>query len=497
LKTEHRITRWGSGRWYPVFVAAVWLVGTSVRVEAQTFRGWAGTSAQLVELRPLGLDTVPRSDVVTDADGRLLYNGQEVTCVLADRCTGYLPLPETRALSVTQDVSLTFWGLGVQGLSVTTLLRGRARAGADLIWPRADDEFDAILAYGQLRRGAWRLRLGRQEVRSGLGFSGFDGVSGVLSRGEIRGEIYAGRSLARGLREPANTALSGLEDFFIDESALLVGAAATVRRWGVLATGRYHREIHADRSGLVSERASLVLSTAVPHASLTGSFDYDFSFRRVGKANVTLSAPLSDGRWLVELAGQRYVPYFDLSTIWGFFEPVPYSEVVARGGWSPSAEIGVRLTAGWRRYGDTETPVVLQPLRDTGWRADLLARWRPGDAWAVSGRYELEWGPGGFLNSLDASAEYAVTERLSGSISLMSFQKLEEYRLGEGRAFGAGASGAYRFGDRYTLSGGFSLIRHRDGGNVFTSPWNQSRAWTSLRVELGGDPGLRAQGGPS
>ena len=37
-----------------------------------------------------------------------------------------------------------------------------------------------------------------------------------------------------------------------------------------------------------------------------------------------------------------------------------------------------------------------------------------------------------------------------------------------------------------SASAGGSLIRHRDGGNVFTSPWNQARAWTSLRLELGG-----------
>jgi hypothetical protein len=44
--------------------------------------------------------------------------------------------------------------------------------------------------------------------------------------------------------------------------------------------------------------------------------------------------------------------------------------------------------------------------------------------------------------------------------------------------------------ERMSVLGGFSLIRHRDGGNVFTSPWNQGRAWTSVRFDIGGDPGL-------
>ncbi len=479
----------------PSALVVSWMLIFAGPIAGQSYRGWVGTSIQLVELRPLGLDTVPRSEVVTDFDGRLLHNGNEVTCVVADVCTGDLPLPKDRTLAATQDLSLTFWGLGVQGLSVTTLLRGRARAGGDLVWPRSDDAFDAMLAYGQLQRGALRLRAGRQEVRSGLGLSAFDGLSGSFRRGAFRGEMYGGRSLARGLREPANEALRGLEDFFIDESVLLIGVGATARGWSTVLTGRYHREIHSDRSGLVSERASFDFSTTVPRTSVSGSLDYDFSFQRVGKAQLTLSSPLSEGRWLLEVSGQRYVPYFDLSTLWGFFEPVSYSEVVARAGWSPGAELGLKLSGGWRSYGDTQTPVIIQPLRDTGWRVDASARWRPGPAWLVNGSYELEWGPGGFLSAADVAVRYAVHDRLSGSLSIMTFQKLEEYRLGEGRAFGAGASAAYGFAERFSLAGGLSIIRHRDGGDVFTSPWNQSRAWSSLRVQVGSDPGLPGRGG--
>ena len=119
-----------------------------------------------------------------------------------------------------------------------------------------------------------------------------------------------------------------------------------------------------------------------------------------------MSAPLERGRWLVELSGLRYRPYFDLSTLWGFFEPVSYSEVMMRVGWSPTSSLGAWVSGGWRTYGNTNTTVILEPLRDTGWRADAGARWQLGPQWAVDGRYELEWGPGGFLNSGDASVHY-------------------------------------------------------------------------------------------
>lgn len=462
----------------------------AVRTNAQEYRGWATTSVQVVELRPIGLDTVARSDVLTDSQGRFFYQGYEVSCTQATSCTGYLPMDDEATVAATQDLNLTYWGLGVEGLSLTALARVRLRAGTDLVWPRSDDEFDALLAYAQYQRGPLRLRGGRQDVRSGLGLSAFDGLTASYAYGSARAEVYGGRSLARGLREPANEALRGLDDFYLDHSVLLLGASASLRTLGVLATARYHREILWDRSSLVSERASLDFSTVLTRVRVTGSADYDFSFQHVGKAQLTVSAPLEDGRWLVELSGRRYVPYFDLSTIWGFFEPVSYSEVLARVGWSPNRTLGAWVSGGRRYYGDTGAPVIIQPMKDNGWRADVGARWAPLPAWTLNGSYQLEWGPGGFLSSVDASVRYAVNDRLGASLSALSFQQIEEYRLGQGRAFGMGASGDFRWNDRMSLMGGFSILRHRDGGNVFTSPWNQARGWTSVRFDVGEDPGL-------
>jgi hypothetical protein len=463
-------------------------------VSAQGYRGWASTSVQLVELRPLGLDSVPRADVLTDAQGRFLYQGNEVSCVLATVCTGYLPLGDERTLAATQDLGLTLWGLGLEGLSVTTHVRARARAGTDVVWPRSDDDFDALLAYAQLLRGPVRVRAGRLEVRSGLGFSGFDGGSASYELGGYRAEVYGGRSLARGLREPQNEALRGLDDFLLDQGVIMLGVSASGRPLDTPITARYQREILRDRSGLVSERISFDAVRAFPSSVLSGSIDYDFSFERVGKGHVTLSVPLQEGRWLLEATALRYVPYFDLSTIWGIFEPVSYSELLARIGWSAGGALGAWVSGGRRSYGDTETAIIFQPMRDTGWRADVGARWAPSERWSASGAYQLEWGPGGFLSSAEASLRLEATSALTASFSALSFQQIEEYRLGEGRAFGGGASADYALGEQASVSAGFSLIRHRDGGNVFTSPWNQARAWSSLRFALGRDPGPAGRG---
>ncbi|HUF76139.1 MAG TPA: hypothetical protein VMM35_07660, partial [Longimicrobiales bacterium] len=164
-------------------------------------------------------------------------------------------------------------------------------------------------------------------------------------------------------------------------------------------------------------------------------------------------------------------------------------------GWSPGADLGAWVSGGRRTYTDTQTEVILEPMRDTGWRADAGAQWWVAPALLLTGSYELEWGPGGFLSSGDVGVRHSVTERLSASVSGLTFQKIEEYRLGEGRALGGRVSADFDWSDRATVAAGASIIRHRDGGNVFTSPWNQGRAWMSLRFGIGQDPGLANRGG--
>jgi hypothetical protein len=461
-----------------------------VRAAGQGVRGWVGTTVQAVGLRPLDLDTVPASEVVRDETGALTYQGQPVSCPTSNVCTLYGTKGQATTVAATQDVSLTAWGWGVQGLSFTTLLRGRARAGGDLVWPRSDDAFDVIMAYAQLDRGAFRVRAGRQEVRSGLGFPAFDGAFGSWANRRFEVSAYLGRSLARGLREPANEALRPLESFIPDETVHIIGAAAHARLSAGSATARYQREIYADRSGLVSERGSVDFVSYLRRARVTGSLDYDFGFERVGKGRLTVMMPLRDGRWMVEATARRYVPYFQLSTIWGFFEPVSYSEAELRASWSARSTLALWGSGGWRTYGETNATTVFRPLKDQGWRVGTGVRWELDESWSVDGAYRLEWGPGAFLSSADLGVRYRASDRLALSGHATTFQQVEEFRLGDGRAFGGGFSGDLMLTDRITLAGGASVLRHRDGGTRSTSPWSQSRAWSSLRIAVGADPGL-------
>lgn len=454
-------------------------------------RGWVGTTVQAVEMRPVRMDTIPFGDVSVDAVGDYVYQGRPVSCIVNLSCFAYRALDEVTAVAATYDLNLTAWGFGVQGLSATALLRARGTLGGeDFVWPRADDEFDLMLGYVQWIRGGLRVRAGRQEVRSGLGFPVFDGGSLAFRVSDVLLEAYAGRSLARGLRDPANEALRSLESYLPDQGVRLFGGSARARWQGMSFTARYHRELLADRSGIEAERASLDFSTVVPNVRFSGSIDYDFAFERWGKGHVTLAVPLAEGKWMLEASALRYVPYFSLSTIWGFFEPVAYESVEARLGWSPSKRLAVWASGGKRFYEDAGAAVVLRPLEDQGWRADAGVTVARDDAWTVNGRYGLEWGPGGYLSSGDLTVRWAPSPWAGVSVSGTSFQQIEQFRVGDGRAYGASAALDLALGDRTTLLGGVSVLRHsRDGGAV-DSPWNQTRAWTSLRIGVGKDPGL-------
>ena len=198
-------------------------------VAAQDYRGWSTTSVQVVELRPLGLDTVARADVLTDANGRFLYEGIEVSCVLDDICTGYLPLDDTHTVAATQDLGATYWGFGVEGLSVTGL-GPRTVATRGATWYGLAPMTSSTPCWRTLSCNAAPVRVRAGQSGRALGPRASrpsTELSGVVCLSEPpRAPSSTGaRSLARGLREPANSAFRALDDFFLDHGVLLLGGS--------------------------------------------------------------------------------------------------------------------------------------------------------------------------------------------------------------------------------------------------------------------------------
>ena len=475
-------------------MAVVGVVAGAGDVHAQGVRGTATTTARYVELRPIVQDTVPEDQVTQRPDGSFEYQGVPVTCVTGLGCVYYRSAEVAHAVVATQDVALTSWGWGVQGLSFTTLLRLRADLGGDLTWPRSDDNFDAILAYGELNRGDFRTRLGRQRTNSSLGFTGYDGANVVWDG--ITGlalEAYAGRSLMRGLNEPRSEALRPVQEFAMDTLATwLLGAAARYEPVRGTTVGlRYQREIWQSRAALVSERASLEFGTSqFRPVMFDGAVDYDFAFGHIGKAHATVRAPVPYGLTL-EATARRYLPYFELNTIWGFFSPVGYHEAEGRVTWRPQPAVTTWASAAWRRYEEADATVIFRPIERQGTRLTIGGTWRVRDDVALDGSYRMERGFGAFISSGDASVSWQPMDRMELALDGTAFQQIEQFRVGEGIVWGGGASMNLVLLENLTLSGGGTMFRQTYNNRPGMADWNQRRGWLALRASFGGDPGMR------
>jgi hypothetical protein len=475
-------------------MATLGVVLATAPLGAQGFRGTATTTGRYIEIRTLRLDSVQRTSVDTLPGGMFEYQGSPITCVTGFAfCTRYAAGDVEHAIVLTQDVSATAWGLGMRGLSATLLLRARVDGGG-FTWPRSDDPFDAILGYAELDRGDWRVRLGRQRATNGLGFSGYDGVDAVFEpRPSISIEAWAGRSLARGLDEPRNEALKGIEDFVLDRDAWILGGSAHAEtRGGIAVNARYQREIWSDRSGLISERLSIdARAPLAGRAVVTASTDYDFAFDRIGKSNLTIAAPLAGGALQVEAAARRYVPYFELWTIWGFFDPSPWHEAELRASWRPRPDVVLRGYGGWRWYSDTHAPVIFSELPDQAKRAGAGVNWTPRESWILDADYSVEIGYGAFLSSADASSRWQMSDRFALTLNATAFQQIEEFRLGDGFVVGGGAAASFDFTERSGIDIGANLYRQTFDNRADSPDWNQFRGWATLRIGFGRDPGQR------
>lgn len=467
------------------------LLAVAPVLEAQQMRGTLSAMGRYLEMRPMARDTVDSASTTIDESGRRVFEGRPVTCS-AQTCTYFRPAPVENTVALTQDLSVASWGFGVEGLSANIFLRARQDIGGDFTWPRYDDPFDAVLAYAEFARERYRLRAGRQRSLTGLGFYSFDGLSAFLTpAGWVDIEVYGGRSLARALEEPRNQALAGVENFIPDNDAWLLGAAAELHASnGIAGSIRYQREIWGDRAALVSERASLDFrSSLLRLVTLEASADYDVAYHQVGKAHVTLRRQLLQNRLSLEATGRRYLPFFELWTIWGVFSPVPYHEAELQIGWNATERIDLWGTASLRKYEDADAAIFISPAEDVTKRVDLRARGRLTNELSIDGEYRLENGFGAFVSSGEASLSWNPSAKLRIGVYGTAFQQIFEFRTGEAAVFGAGATFDVALTSHMQLSGGGTFYRQAIENRPSAVDWNQKRAWLGLELTFGRDPG--------
>jgi hypothetical protein len=428
---------------------------------AQQVRVRSTTTARFIELRPIVFDTTTQQFSSGSADA---------------------------AVPVTLDVEASAWGLGVEGLRLYGLVRGRAALGSGLVWPRSNDHFDAMALYAELERTTWRVRLGRQQRASGLGVYGFDGGLGTWRpRPSVRLEGYAGRGLARGFNDPiTNGAIRGIEPLIPDHGTLLFGAsawAAPNARSSISAL--YQREILNDRSSVVSERAAFDGQTALGRSVvLTGSADYDFGTRAIGKARVSgfIRLPLASN---VRATLFRYAPTFDLTTIWGAFSPQSHHGASLAFETSPLARW--TFGAGWTRRVYERTTTTTPFLVNVGTTMDAwsaTARWSNGFA-SVDGAWRWITGYGGSESAGDLRVSLRGGEHWSLGASGTAFQQSEYFSVARGTVYGAGIDARADVNDRLGVRGEFMQYVHAGTSGREAPNWSQTRALFTVEWVFG------------
>lgn len=463
--------------------------------------GSARTNLHQVQLRPIVREAVERSNVTERPDGTLEFEGFTVVCITETECVFYRAAPMQTGVALAQDVEFTAWGFGVSGLSASVLMRSRAHLGGEFVLPRSDEAFEAVLGYLELNRPEGRVRLGRQRALSGLGAVSFDGLDLLVDLPRnTRLQLFGGRSLAPGLSEPRHRALRALEEFqfLLDQEAYLLGGELGAEpRLGSSVALRYQREIWGDRSGLLSERAALTGSTVeLRPVVISAAAEYDFSRQQVGTAHVRAQLPVVGRRVLLEATARRYVPYFELWTIWGYFSPVGYNEVLLQGSWRLDEGVGVRAAASVRGYRESHAPIFLEPLSQRSWRTELAGRWRMTHALALDGAYALEGPVGAFVSSGDAALTFEPAERIAVRVRGSAWRNIEEFRIGQGTVVGAGAGLDARLWSGARAAAGVDLFRQTRDGGIAAADWNQLRSWLTLQIGFGRDPGLAGGSSP-
>ncbi len=458
---------------------------------AQQLRGSLSNMARYIEMRPMTRDTVDSASTTIGENGQRMFEGRPVFC-FAETCTFYRPAAVENTVAMAQDLSVTAWGFGMEGVSATILLRARQDLAGDFTWPRYDDPFDAVLAYAELARERYHIRLGRQRSLTGLGFYSFDGVSAYITAHEnAQFEVYGGRSLARALEEPRNAALSGVENFIPDNEAWLLGAAAELRYGSSAASVRYQREIWSDRAALISERAAADFRTNLfGLAMLEAAADYDVAYNRIGKAHLTVRRQLFENRLTLEATGRRYLPFFELWTIWGVFSPVAYHEAELQAGYRINSRYELSGSAGIRQYEDADAAIFIAPAEDRTVHFTLRSRSRWNEQLTIAAEYRLERGFGAFLSSGEASANWLVNDRLSLGAYATAFQQILEFRTGEAAVFGGGITADFDISEALNISGGGSLYRQGFDNRPSAVDWTQKRAWLGVEWRFGRDPGM-------
>lgn len=480
-----------SARWRHLTLAMALAVAFGAApLRGQTIRITGGSTLRYIELRSLVRDSVPSSAAPGDRLLRQLADGRVVRCIPGEGyCRDVRPGANVSTVPVIHDLNATAWGFG-RGTQLVAQLRGRSSFGGDpALWPRADDAFDVVSLYGEIERDRLRARVGRQWRMSGLGYYNFDGLA-VAARPVATTwiEIWAGRSLVRGLNEARTApALEAVEPLSLPNAGLLAGVQVRFRPSTRLAiSAQYQVDARGDRRALYSELAAADAVWRVSAGSAEAALEVDVATSTINQARLLVrSRPL--GRVSLSSEVRRYRPYFEQWTIWGAFSPIGFDEARAGLIWAtPAGTLVVRGDGSYRVYEDAGVGSTVEALETSGWGAAASAAWSPATAWRLDGAYRVDAGFGAARRDAQLGATRLFAN--AGSIGLhgVLFERLYEFRLSEGTALGIAVEAGWRVNDRVRASGHAMAYRHLEAGPSAID-WTQRRAMLRLEWAVGRD----------
>ncbi len=468
-----------------VLLAAILHAALAMPGGAQGYRLRLDTRMQGVSWRGVEFDSIPRTQAVPQTGGGFLTPGGHAATCEVEWCHFFRAGSAVRGLPVVTQADVTVWGFGITGLRVRANARYATDLGSSARWPGSEPALQLVEGYAEYARRQLTVQLGRQFLAGRLGGYGLDGgrIAWTAASSGIDAAVYGGWGLARGVALPATSpALNPLDDFQPRDRQMVGGAELGWTAGVADARAEYRREVDPAVDYFVSERvAASIAVRPMRRVSITAGGIYDLSFGQLGSADV--AATWITPRATFTVGGRRYLPFFDLWTIWGAFSPVPFHAWHAAASVSPMRGLVLRARGERYVFDDTETSTPLVDVEDRGWRASVGASWEPSTRWSVTAGHDAEFGPGSASRGFDATIHWMPIDQLTLGAHAATLRRPLEFRFSDATLAVYGASAEWQPGDRWRV--GLSATRvteQRDRPDAGAIDWDQLRV--AARVTL-------------
>jgi hypothetical protein len=393
------------------------------------------------------------------------------------QCFYYRAGAKQTAVPMVLVTDLTAWGFGIQGLSARANFRFNWDMG-DASWVNMEPTLQLYEGYLDYQHQWFALRGGRQIVTNRLGWAGFDG--GLATVRDVKhgadASFYAGWGLARSAAVGINNTITApLGDFIPPERHLLVGAYGNLRTGVADLRFDWQRQFDLSTDYLISDfLAGSATIRPARHVALTGGAAYDLALGQWGSADA--SVRYTTARVQVSGGYRRYMPRFDLYSVWAAFSPVAWNGVNGSLIVTPVRGLQLRGRGEYLKFEDTETNTPSFPTLNDGYRTNFGATITAVRNFTFDAGYNLEKVTGAWISGMDASVGWTPNQDVRFRVYGAYAQRPLEYRYDASTAKWIGLDADAMVAARFSV--GLTVVqmyeeRARPDNAAFD--WNQTR----------------------